>query len=249
LRTGSDVAYGPVLEQYVFLEVPVMRCALCDRPEVTFGDGHLCVADGGSALRSARPAPNSAWRVTSWVLLAVTAAYLLAATAKMVLLVQDYQFVDRLTADPDAINLDELNRLAGRERAVGALVQVLVLCYLVGFAIWFAMIWKVMVRNGINPRGLLRHWTVIAWAVATVASFAIALFSRDPAIDAQDLVAARAQLLAFDRDQIIFTAVRLLAGSLLIAVVWELRKRVRTSIFGPLEAMIQQRTQVTSASR
>jgi hypothetical protein len=224
-----SVAYGPA-----------MRCSLCGRPDAEFGDGHLCVAEGVVVARTQAAAPASAWRVTSWVLLAIALAYVIGCTVKIVLLVQDYRFVDRLAASASSVDLADLNRLADRERLVNAVVQLLVLAYLVGFLLWFVMIWRVVVRNGLSPGGVLRHWTVVAWAVSIVVSPVLALLTRTPTIVGNDLAAARADMLAFDRNQIIFTLVRTLVGVLLAATVWMLRKRVKTAIFGQLEAIVPQ---------
>jgi hypothetical protein len=220
-----------------------MGCTLCGRPNATFGDGHLCVADGGVMLASPGSAPTSGWRVTSWTLLALTIAYLLACVAKIVLLVQDYGFVDRFTATSGSVDLAELNRLAASERVVGTIVQLLVLGYLVGFVGWFAMIWQMVARNGLDPRTALRHWTIITFAVSTLVSLVVAFLTRNPTVNTADLASARDALLAFDRNQIVFTIVRMAVGGLLIAVVCVLRRRVRTLIFGPLESIIQRRTQ------
>jgi hypothetical protein len=216
-----------------------MRCSLCGRPDVEFGDGHLCVAEGVVVARNQGTAPASAWRVTSWVLLAIALAYVVMCAVKIVLLVQDYRFVDQLTASASSVDLAELRRLADRERLVNAVGQLLVLAYLIGFLLWFVMIWRVVVRNGLNPGSVLRHWTVVAWAVSIVVSPVLALLTRTPTIVGTDLASAQADLLAFDRNQIIFTFVRMLVGILLAATVWVLRKRVKNAIFGQLEAIVQ----------
>jgi hypothetical protein len=176
--------------------------------------------------------------VTSWVLLSIGLCYILACAIKVVLLVQDYQFVDELTVHPGAVDIAELNRLADRERFVNAVVQLLVLAYIVGFLVWFWMIWRVVVGNGLRPASVLRHWTVVAWAASFVVSPVLALLTRTPTIDGDNLESARADLLAFDRNQIIFTVVRILVGALLVATVWVLRRRVREAIFGPLESIV-----------
>jgi flagellar biogenesis protein FliO len=215
-----------------------MRCSLCGRPDAEFADGHLCVAEGVAVPRTSNGTPASAWRVTSWVLLLIGLLYVLACAAKVVLLLQDYRFVDDLTRRPGAIDVAELYSLADRERFANAVIQLLVLAYLVGFLAWFWMIWRVVVRNGLRPTSVLRHWTVVAWAVSIVVSPILALLTRTPTIDGDNLAAARTDLLAFDRNQIIFTVVRMLVGALLIATVWVLRRRVRSAIFGPLEAIV-----------
>jgi hypothetical protein len=180
----------------------------------------------------------SAWRVTSWLLVAIAGAYVLTCAVKVILLLQDYQLVDKLTADPDAVSVRQLLDLADRERLVNAIVQLLVLAYLIGFIAWFVMIWRVVVRNGLNPGHVLWHWTVLLWVLSIIASPVLALLTRNPTITGTDLATARADLLAFDRNQIIFTVVRLAVGVLLLVTVWMLRKRVRRAIFGPLEAIV-----------
>jgi len=232
--------WGTVAPRWSVAYGPAVRCSLCGRPDAEFGDGHLCVSEGVVVARPQAAAPPSAWRVTSWVLLTISFAYVVACVVKIVLLVQDYRFVDRLTASPSSVDLAELNRLADRERLANTIVQLLVLAYLVGFLIWFAMIWRVVVRNGLSPAAVLRHWTVVAWAVSIAVSPVLALLTRTPTIVGTDLATARADLLAFDRNQIIFALVRMLVGILLGATVWMLRKRVKTAIFGELEAIVQQ---------
>lgn len=215
-----------------------MHCVLCGRANVTFGDGHLCVADG-AVTASPGSTPGPAWRVMSWVLLGLTVPYLLACAVKIVLLVQDYRLVERLTARPGGADLAELERLASSERAVGTLLAFLVLAYLVGLVVWLAMTWRVAIRNAIDPRTILRHWTVAAWTVSIFVSVVLAYLTREPTVNTDDLEVARADLLAFDRGQIIFTSVRMLVATLLIASVWGLRKRVRNAVFGPLESTLQ----------
>src|SRR5262245_37806794 len=128
-----------------------MHCVLCGRANVTFGDGHLCVADGAAAA-SPGSMPGSAWRARRRVLLGLTVPYLLTCAVKIVLLVQDYRLVERLTARPGGAALAELERLASSERAVGKVLALLVLAYLVSLVVWFAMTWRVAVRNAIDPR-------------------------------------------------------------------------------------------------
>jgi hypothetical protein len=216
-----------------------MRCSLCGRHDAQFGDGHLCVAEGVAVARTQVRTPASAWRVTSWVLLGIAVAYVLVCLIKMVLLAQDYRFVDKLTANPTSVDLAELNRLADRERLVNSVIQLLVLAYLVGFLLWLVMIWRVVVRNGLSPTGVLRHWTVIVLAVSILVSPVLALLTHSPTVNGHNLATARTDLLAFDRNQIIFTLVRTIVGILLGAVVWVLRRRVKTAIFGELEALVQ----------
>jgi hypothetical protein len=217
-----------------------MRCSLCGRPDAEFADGHLCVAEGVAVARTQAGTPASAWRVTSWVLLGIAAAYVVMCLVKIVLLGQDYRFVDKLTANPSSVDLAELNRLADRERLVNAIAQLLVLAYLVGFLLWLVMIWRVVVRNGLSPTGVLRHWTVVVLAVSILVSPVLALLTHSPTVNGNNLATARADLLAFDRNQIIFTFVRMLVGVLLAAVVWVMRRRVKNAIFGELEAIVQQ---------
>src|SRR5689334_4835373 len=135
-----------------------MRCSLCGRPGAEFGDGHLCVAEGVAVARTQTGTPASAWRVTSWVLLGIAIAYVVMCAVKLGLLAQDYRFVDKLTANPSSVDLAELRRLADRERLVNIVAQLLVFAYLVGFLLWLVMIWRVVVRNGLSPTGVLRHW-------------------------------------------------------------------------------------------
>ena len=141
--------------------------------------------------------------------------------------------------NPSSVDLAELNRLANRERLVNAIGQLLVLAYLVGFLLWFVMIWRVVVRNGLSPTGVLRHWTVVVFVVSIAVSPVLALLTHSPTVNGNNLATARNDLLAFDRNQIIFTFVRLLVGVLLATVVWVLRRRVKTAIFGELEAIVQ----------
>jgi hypothetical protein len=216
-----------------------MRCSLCGRPDAQFGDGHLCVAEGVAVARTQTGIPVSAWRITSWILLIIAIAYVAICAAKIVLLMQDYRFVDQLTVNPSSVDIAELNRLANRERLVNAIGQLLVLAYLVGFLLWFVMIWRVVVRNGLSPTGVLRHWTVVVFVVSIAVSPVLALLTHSPTVNGNNLATARNDLLAFDRNQIIFTFVRLLVGVLLATVVWVLRRRVKTAIFGELEAIVQ----------
>ena len=215
-----------------------MQCALCERFDVEFGDGHLCVADRRRAVEAAST-PTSAWRITGWVVLGVAVAYLMVCAAKIVLLVQDYNLVDRVTTDPAAVDLADMDRLAAQERTVGGILQFCVLAYLIGFAVWFAMIWQVVVvRNGLDPRRVFGHWTVIAWTASIVLSVVLAVLTGDATVSGSNLEEVRADLLAFDRNQIIFTVARMGVGALLIALVVALQKRVRESIYGPLEAIV-----------
>ena len=227
LHEGSEVEYGPA-----------MRCALCERLDVEFGDGHLCVADRQRVMEGGST-PTSAWRMTGWVVLGIAVAYLLVCAAKIALLLQDYDLVDRLTADPGSVGLAELDRLAAQERTVGGILQFCVLAYLIGFAVWFAMVWRVVVRNGLDPRRVFGHWTVIAFGASIVVSVILAALTGDPNVTGDDLAAVRDDLLAFDRNQIIFTFARMGVGGLLITCVWVLQRRVRAAIFGPLEALVQ----------
>lgn len=216
-----------------------MRCSLCGRPDAEFADGHLCIAEGVAVARTQTGSPASAWRITSWVLLAIAVAYVVMCLVKIMLLAQDYQFVDQLTANPTSIDVAELNRLADRERLVNNLGQLLVFAYLVGFLLWLVMIWRVVVRNGLSPIGVLSHWTVVVLAVSILVSPILALLTHSPTVNGDNLAAARDDLLAFDRNQIIFTGVRMLVGVLLATVVWIMRRRVKNAIFGELEALVQ----------
>ena len=227
LQESSEVEYGPA-----------MRCALCERPDVEFGDGHLCVADRSQVVEGSST-PTSTWRVTGWVVLGIAVAYLIVCGAKIALLLQDYDLVDRITADPRSVDLGDLDRLAAQERTVGGILQFCVLAYLIGFAVWFAMVWRVVVRNGLDPRRVFGHWTVFAFGASIVVSVVLAALTGDPNVSGNDLGAVRDELLAFDRNQIIFTVARMGVGGLLIACVWVLQRRVRSSIFGPLEALVQ----------
>jgi hypothetical protein len=217
-----------------------MRCSLCGRPGAEFGDGHLCVAEGVAVARTQTGSPASAWRITSWVLLGIAIAYVVMCVVKLGLLVQDYRFVDKLTANPSSVDLAELKRLAGRERLANIVTQLLVFAYLVGFVLWLVMIWRVVLRNGLSPISVLRHWTVVVLAVSILVSPVLALLTHTPTVNGNNLAAARADLLAFDLNQIMFTGVRMLVGVLLATVVWVMRRRVRTAIFGELEALIRQ---------
>ncbi len=214
-----------------------MQCALCERSDVQFDDGHLCVADRRRAVAKTST-PTSTWRVTGWVVLGVAVAYLMVCAAKIVLLGEDYDLVDRMTTDPASVDLADLDRLAAQERTIGGILQFCVLAYLIGFAVWFAMIWRVVVRNGLDPRRVFGHWTVAAWAVSIVVSVVLAALTSDPTVTGDNLAAVRDDLLAFDRNQIIFTFARMGVGGLLITCVWVLQKRVRSAIFGPLEAIV-----------
>ena len=213
-----------------------MRCALCGQADATFGDGHLCVADGGVAGDPLAAKPSSGWRVMSFIVIALAVAYVVACAGKLWLLTRDYALVDRLTAegDPDTRPLLDL---AASERAVNAFVQLMMLGYVLGFAVWFVMLWRLSARNARDPHRLLRHWTMVAWAAAILTSIALAFMTRDPQVSGDDFTLARDDLLAYDRNQIVFTVVRMIVGALLIVVVLTLRRRVRQSIFGALEAI------------
>src|SRR5262245_20424 len=178
-----------------------MRCALCGQADAGFGDGHLCVADGGVAGDPLAAKPSSGWRVTSWLVVTLAVAYVIACAGKLVLLVRDYELVDRLTAEGDA-DTRPLLELADSERAVNALVQLLMLGYVLAFAVWFVMLWRLSARNARDPYRLLRHWTMAAWAVAIFASIALAYLTRDPRVSGDNLTMARDDLLAYDRNQI-----------------------------------------------
>jgi hypothetical protein len=222
LHEGADVEYGPA-----------MQCALCELSEVEFGDGHFCVADRRQVVEAA-PTPTSTWRITGLVVLGVAVIYLLVCAAKIALLVQDYQLVDRITIEPSSVDLAELDRLAEQERTIGGLLQFCVLAFLIGFAVWFALIWRVVVRNGLDPGRVFGRWMVGLLAASIVLSVVLAAITGAPTVNGDDLQAVRAELLAFDRNQIILTAARMVVGVVLIALIWRLQQRVRSAIFGPL---------------
>jgi hypothetical protein len=215
-----------------------MSCAVCGQPGVDTGDVHLCRLDGDDSRAALGPPPSSGWRVMSGVVLAVTVAYVVACAVKIGLLVHDYNVVDLLTTSTGTVTKEQLDRLARWERTVSVIQELLVLGYIVGFIAWFVMIRKVVLRNGFDPITVLLHWTVIAWLASIAVSVVLAFTtSTPPVISPGDLDASRQTLLSFDRDQIIFTIVRILVASLLITAVLILRKRVRTTVFGALEAV------------
>jgi hypothetical protein len=174
----------------------------------------------------------------SGVVLVVTLAYVATCAAKIGLLVHDYNLVDLLTSSSGSVTMSQLTGLATLERAVTVIQELLVLGYIVGFILWFVMIRKVLIRNGFDPMTVLLHWTVIAWLASIVVSVVLAFTTgAEPVVKPGDLNASREALLSFDRDQILFTIMRVLVASLLITAVLALRKRVRSTVFGALEAV------------
>jgi len=219
-----------------------MRCAVCGHPGADAGDGHLCRLDGDDSLAALGPPPSSGWRVLSSVVLAVTITYLAVCAVKIGLLVHDYNLVDLLTSSSGTVTMSQLTGLASWERTATALQELLVLAYVVGFIAWFVMIRKVLLRNGFDPATVLLHWTVVAWLVSIGVSVVLAFTTGSaPVIKPGDLDASREALLSFDRDQILFTIMRILVASLLITAVLVLRKRVRATVFGALEAVVAAR--------
>ena len=175
----------------------------------------------------------------SGVVLAVTVGYVVVCAVKIGLLVHDYNLVDLLTSSTGNVTMSQLTGLATWERTVAALQDLLVLGYIVGFIAWFVMIRKVLLRNGFDPMTVLMHWTVFAWLGSIALSVVLAFTTGSaPVIKPGDLDASREALLSFDRDQILFTITRILVASLLITAVLALRKRVRATVFGALEAVL-----------
>lgn len=219
-----------------------MRCAVCGHPGVDAGDGHLCRLDGDDSRAALGPPPSSAWRVLSTVVLAVTIGYVAVCAVKIGLLVHDYNLVDLLTSSTGSVTMSQLTGLATWERTVTTLQELLVLAYVAGFIGWIVMIRNVLLRNGFDPVTVLLHWTVVAWLASIAVSVVLALTTGSaPVIKPGDLEASRQALLSFDRGQIVFTIVRILVASLLITAVLALRKRVRTTVFGALEAVVATR--------
>lgn len=178
----------------------------------------------------------------STVVLAVTIGYVVVCAVKIGLLVRDYNLVDILTSSSGNVTMSQLTSLATWERTVTVIQELLVLAYIVGFIAWFVMIRRVLLRNGFDPMTVLLHWSVIAWLASIAVSVVLAFTTGSaPVIKPGDLEASREALLSFDRNQILFTIMRVLVASLLITAVVALRKRVRTTVFGALEAVVASR--------
>jgi hypothetical protein len=205
-----------------------MYCAACGHHDLDIGGEHSCAA---RTLMDGRPSALAGWQVLAWVVLALIAAYVAASVARIVVLVQNYRLINRVADHRGGTTVAQVHEHFALLRTVSDIYQLLLIAAVVSAVAWFALLRSAVARYGDDGKAALTHWSLIGFRLALLASAGIAIATIASAPSAiADLPSARDSLLTFDQNQIIFTALRIVAAALLIMSVWVIRDRVRTLV-------------------
>lgn len=212
-----------------------MLCYACGYQDSTINGPHTCSESDlkAAARRRAAGTPaghwsiaNSwAWPALTWGVLALTFGYGLVCVARFIALATEYGSVSRMGDVPSAAQRADAISAINFAQQFSTAYVVAIWFYLAAFIAWFVVAARIV--NGLGaPRQVLRHWTVGAWRIGLVVTFAVVFLLRTPTTDVHDLASARAALLHFSGTQMIYTGLRIATVGLLIAAIWILRGRI-----------------------
>jgi hypothetical protein len=214
-------------------------CETCGEDAVGEGAGHACELSGGPLVPTAAPVlgagqPPIGWRAVTWLVFGLAGLHFITAAVYLVLAMQDYTLVQRVTADPGGVAASEIFALAGQERTANRIFQVVFLGYIAAYVLWFFVTRQTAERYGGDRRAIARHWTLTVWRVAIVAAI---LLRYNPGAQGSttDLTGSGEvdSLLALDRHTMLYLAGRFPIAALLVAGVWVVRGRVRALAANP----------------
>jgi hypothetical protein len=164
------------------------------------------------------------------LLLGALALYVVTSAVRLVLLVQDYEFFAG-----GRLDRAELDALVRREQTLAGVFSAVVLAFVVAYAVWFYVSRRTAERLGANGRETMKHWTLLAWRLALLASVVLLVTTQvtGSLTDLSDLAVVD-RLMAFDRQQIFYTVARILTAGLLVAGVLVVRRRIWALATGTL---------------
>jgi hypothetical protein len=222
-------------------------CDVCGANATDAGIEHACKSSGetlaptGAKSTFGIDQPPSGWRVATWLVFGLAGLHLITVMVRLVLLVQDYQLLQRAKADPHSVTASEALALAGQEHTAASVFQLIFLGYIAAYLLWFFLTRKTAERYGADRRAIVRHWTLTVWRVAILASVLLT-FAPSARVSSTDTGGLQIDsLLASDRNGMLYLGGRFLITGLLVAGVWVVRGRVLGLAYG------RDKTQPTAA--
>jgi hypothetical protein len=173
------------------------------------------------------------WELFTFALLGVTAASAFAGLVVLVTYLGMYRAVSTEGRSGTSAVVDLAMRHAtGFDQIHFALV----IAYLVAFSWWHRDTRRLLQSVGVTDAGAVKHWTVRAWNVLLLVSFAFRLLGASTIVHPYDADATRSELLSSLRNYAAGYSVRLLALVLLLIGVWRIRVQVRQAVATSLAA-------------
>jgi hypothetical protein len=164
--------------------------------------------------------------VVTGLVFGLAGLHLITVTVRLVLLTQDYRLLQRVKADPHSVTASEALTLAGREHTAANAFQLVFLCYITAYLLWFFATRQTAERYGADRRAIVRRWTLTVWRVAILASVLLT-FSPGARVSSTDTASSQIDsLLAIDRNAMLYLGGRFPVAGLLVAGVWVVRARV-----------------------